>query len=300
MLQDLSSSENSYVSTELIPNIYYLSVSHTGLPILFIKHKNNNNYDYELNSVSLSFNKEYVLSLGGETKEQSLSALKLLYVDNEKIDSFLYLISLGVNEFHSSSSSTGPLDIFTKLIELFEQANSPEKSVIQGLWAELYFIYTQDDPDDIIAKWRISDLDLIDFCYNTFVVEVKSTSSRNRIHSFSYNQYVSIINRCGKIVSIWTHPGDDSISVFELQELITKRCKQNFAINKLRNTVAKTLGFSTSTIDDYCFSLGIAEKSTRVIQYSDLVPISGNVIKGCIVDLSLKVDLEKCKMRGTL
>jgi Putative PD-(D/E)XK family member, (DUF4420) len=74
------------------------------------------------------------------------------------------------------------------LVELFRSLGEPPKRTIQGLWGELFIAVSSTMPMVLLDAWHCEPTERYDFSLGKLRVEVKSTSGRDRVHSFSYEQ----------------------------------------------------------------------------------------------------------------
>lgn len=74
------------------------------------------------------------------------------------------------------------------LISIFAALACPPRKKIQGLWAELLVIEQSYNPYILIKAWHQCPTAKYDFTLGRDKIEVKSSSSRRRVHHFSLEQ----------------------------------------------------------------------------------------------------------------
>lgn len=75
-----------------------------------------------------------------------------------------------------------------KLITIFSALVTPPVKKMQGLWGELLVIEQSKYPETLVNAWHSSLNAKFDFTLGRDKIEVKTTSSENRIHHFSIDQ----------------------------------------------------------------------------------------------------------------
>jgi hypothetical protein len=112
------------------------------------------------------------------------------------------------------------------LADMLQCLRLPNKQSIQGLWAELLLIAESTEPARWLAAWHSDPLELHDFCFDEGRVEVKSTSSQNRSHSFSHRQLWPPSGKPLVIASLLLHRDSSGESIFDLAEEIRSKVPQ--------------------------------------------------------------------------
>ncbi len=142
------------------------------------------------------------------------------------------------------------------LITIFSALTKKPIKKIQGLWAELLVIERSANPSVLINAWHSSPGAKYDFTMGKEKVEVKSTSSENRIHTFSLDQLNPTHNSELLIASVIVRESakcSGGMSVRNLYERICDRVLSSKERVHLSSVIAETIGENFRDIDKVCF-----------------------------------------------
>lgn len=142
-----------------------------------------------------------------------------------------------------------------KLITIFSALVNPPVKKIQGLWGELLVIEQSDYPEILINAWHSSPTAKFDFTMGRDKIEVKATSSENRIHHFSIDQLNPSPSSRLLIASMTVREsgeGNGGKSVRNLFDFISQKvgAQEKF---RLYQIMASTIGSSISKLDAVYF-----------------------------------------------
>lgn len=161
-----------------------------------------------------------------------------------------------------------------RLAAIFRNMLAPPTRTLSGLFGELSLIYQALLPHELIRDWREEDADRYDFSSNDLKVEVKSTSTRRRVHEFALEQCNPPTEAFGLVASIFIERAGRGTSIQELQSLIEARLKgRPDAILKLREVVAQTLGTAQRQAGNIFFDLTLATGSIAYFNLKDIPAI---------------------------
>lgn len=142
------------------------------------------------------------------------------------------------------------------LITIFSALSNPPKKKIQGLWAELLVIEQGSQPETLINSWHSSPTDKYDFTMGRDKIEVKSTSSENRIHTFSLDQLNPSSNSNLLIASTIVRESAHAADGLSVKGLYDKICKKVATIDsrlRLYTVIAETIGTDLAKLDSVHF-----------------------------------------------
>lgn len=109
----------------------------------------------------------------------------------------------------------------TRISELFQAVQRPQRRSTIGLWGELLVIAHSSDVNAAVEAWHSTPLDLFDFAGAGQRVEVKTSLGHHRMHYFSFEQ----ANPPGAIrafvVSVLTTSSVAGVSIAQLVDRIT-------------------------------------------------------------------------------
>ena len=129
-----------------------------------------------------------------------------------------------------------------KLINLFSLLTKPPIKTIQGLWAELFLMEQSLCPDYLVKSWHNSVFDKFDFNDGFDKIEVKSTSSNRRIHTFSLEQLNPNVGSSLIIASVFTIETGVGKSIFDLVYNIERKLIEKNLIFRLNEIILYTIG----------------------------------------------------------
>ena len=142
------------------------------------------------------------------------------------------------------------------LITIFSALSNPPKKKIQGLWSELLVIEQSSHPETLINAWHSSPTAKYDFTMGRDKVEVKSTSSEERIHKFSLDQLNPSPNSRLIIASTIVRESAEAEDGLSVKGLYNKICERVTAINsrlRLYTVIAETIGTDLAKLESVYF-----------------------------------------------
>ena len=113
-----------------------------------------------------------------------------------------------------------------------------------------------------VRAWRMDPDERVDFATGRLRLDVKSASTRQRVHEISFDQANPPAGTIGIIGSTWIEPLAGGISISRLLSKIEDRLQNDGqAVMRLRTIVAATLGDSLPYAADWSFDLELAKAS---------------------------------------
>lgn len=144
--------------------------------------------DYRLKYINIEHN---VLCNISENKNQLSLQLTIieLNIDGDTLSEYFLTVSEDIVSKLSENPNIKDFEnIFKDFIKIFEKLTAPPLKTIQGLWSELLFISLANNPDFFVECWHSNPKQIFDFINGKEALEIKSTNSYSRIHSFSLSQ----------------------------------------------------------------------------------------------------------------
>ncbi len=176
------------------------------------------------------------------------------------------------------------------LIELFRLAAQPPRGTVQGLWAELWLIAQAGDPEVLLNGWHAESTDAYDFNSGPERIEMKSTSRRTRMHSFSHRQLHPPAGTRVAIASVFVESSGGGLKVATLLEKIRRRVGSLGALRRLDYVVASTLGTDWRTGVEAGFDSELASESLRFFRVEEVPSLPSNIPHG-VSDIRYVSDL---------
>lgn len=228
--------------------------------------------------------------------DATCSVMRLNSTDTAVRDVFFSVCDSIALMLGNSPNDTELFKAMRRLAEIFRKMLLPPTRKLSGLFGELCLIYRARLPHDVIRDWREDDADRYDFSSNELKVEVKSTSTRQRVHEFSYEQCSPPAGSVGLVASLFVERAGRGTSIRGLQELIEARIAGRAgSILKLREVIATTLGHDLRGAETALFDLALAANSIRYFDLNEIPAIRSELPSG-ISRLRFASDLSSARL----
>ena len=269
-----------------------IGISPEGYPMFFIECNNtNHSLDINLEFISVLFNRTCRLLEGNKQSDNiyTIISLKTENVDFQQY--FLEVVCIVLEQLPERPSHKQLKTEIWKLIELFSRFNRPPRKTIQGLWAELFVIEQAKCPEYLIQSWHSSPDDKFDFNDGQDKIEVKSTSTARRVHSFALEQLNPNRNSNLLIASVFVVQTGRGKNIFDLMDSICKRV-QNLQLQfRLNEILSQTLGCDINKVFDFFFDYQQALNTLAFFDFKDIPTISNDNIPEQVSNVRLDCDL---------
>ena len=181
-----------------------------------------------------------------------------------------------------------------KLITIFSALVNPPVKEMQGLWGELLVIERSRYPEILINAWHSSPNAKFDFTLGRDKIEVKTTSSENRIHHFSIDQLNPSPSSRLLIASMTVREsgeGNGGKSVRDLFNAINKRVgvQEKF---RLYQIVAETVGNSIGKLDANHFDYVEAADTLAYYSARDIPRIKKSEVPAGVTEVKFASSLD--------
>ena len=180
------------------------------------------------------------------------------------------------------------------LITIFNALKNPPKKKIQGLWAELLVIEQSTQPETLINAWHSSPSAKYDFTLGRDKIEVKSTSSEERIHSFSFDQLHPSANSRLLIASTIVRESGQSptgLSVKDLYDRIRQRVTALDSQLRLYTIIADTIGTDLPRLESVFFDYTTAVDYLEFYDYKTVPSIPDENIPAVVTNITFSSNL---------
>ena len=213
---------------------------------------------------------------------------------NNHIQEYFLLMMEGVIEKVKDDPT---LDTITNeiqyLVDLFSHSKRLTEKETLGLWGELFVILNSEDTNNYIEAWRLESEDLFDFSFGERVLEVKTTTNRNRLHTFNNNQIKNYLSLNVEVASIITEKVDIGLSINDLWGDIKRKTSDSTLINKIGKVISKTIKNDHDALFTTKFDKYLAESSLKIINGNLIPHIEDDCLSPGITNISLKINLEQ-------
>lgn len=244
-----------------------------------------------LKYLELTHNLECKISENGESKNENYCVIIFRSDDQLLQKYFLGIAETLINSLSSNPTETEIFERFKNFIEIFRSLTEMPTKEIQGLWGELLLIEQSKNPELLINYWHILPEEKFDFNADNEKIEVKSSCTLERVHTFSAEQLNPTNNSQVIIASIFTKQISNGLNVFELAEKINNRVSENELKKKVFNIISKTLGntFEQTARIRYDYNLG--RNSLKFYRHQDIAKIERVNIPEKVSTVKFKSDL---------
>lgn len=286
-----TNSENEFKSS-LIPNTSHrIAKNSKGLPSILINTKNDDSLvgNYKGANILLRFKES--CKINEENKSSIFTILSCRSDDDLTIKMFLDICETTISQLKNDPSAREIKDITNTIIDLFRELSDKKRSIV-GLWGELFIIYTSSNIEKTLQAWHENPTDKYDFYDNNEALEVKCTTSTDRIHKFNHDQLLSEIEK-HYIVSIMVSENTiNGLSVLDLFEIIKENNLPINLLNKLQRNFYRVIGSNPKEdVNEIKFDLDYSKKNLMYYELKNVTSLINT--DDAITEISYKVDLSK-------
>ena len=167
------------------------------------------------------------------------------------------------------------------LASIFQKIRQPSARSLNGLFGELYLLLRSRNTAAALSAWRSNEHARFDFSVDDVRMDVKATSSRNRVHTFSYEQCNPPLGTVAAVASLHAEQAAGGESILSILNQIEYRVSFNAdLVFKLHETVAATLGTSLNSCLQRRYDLRLAESSLKFFDLEIVPAIRGRLPDG--------------------
>lgn len=227
-------------------------------------------------------------------KKFHYSIITLLSSDDSLQKEFIDIMMMIISKLNDTPSKSEIAAEMEYLIAIFEAMHAAPKKKVQGLWAEMLVIDQSKNPDQLIKAWHSEPSSKYDFTMGRDKIEVKSTSSEERKHTFLLDQLNPTQNSRLLIASVTVREsghGDDGLSIDELRDKICQRVESAEAQAHLFLVVAKTLGKDYRKARDLYFDYVEAADSLEFYDYHNIPKVAKEAVPKGVSGVKFVSDL---------
>lgn len=230
----------------------------------------------------------------GNHHEDNFSIITLRTQDKALQEYFIEIFTMMLKKMPQTPSMRELSIEVENLITIFSALSNQPKKKIQGLWSELLVIEQSSQPETLINAWHSSPSAKYDFTMGRDKIEVKSTSSEERVHKFSMDQINPSSNSRLIIASTIVResaPAADGLSVKGLYDRI---CERVTAINsrlRLYTVIAETIGTDLAKLENVYFDYTSAVDHLRYYDATEVPHIDKGNVPEFVTDVKFSSDL---------
>ena len=168
-----------------------------------------------------------------------------------------------------------------RLAAIFQKVRQPSARPLNGLFGELCLLLHSRNAAEALAAWRANDNVRFDFSDGDVRLDVKASGSRNRQHTFSYEQCNPPAGTIAVVASLYAEQAAGGVSLSSIMNQIETRVSSNAdLVFKLHENVAATLGASLKDSLQRRYDMRLAESSLLFFNLEDVPAIRGPLPAG--------------------
>ena len=184
------------------------------------------------------------------------------------------------------------------LLAIFASLKRKPIHKIQGLWAELLIIEQSQNPEITAKAWHNSPSSKYDFTMGVDKIEVKSTSSEERIHRFSLDQLSPTKSSQLLIASVIVRESAKDDNGLSIDDLYKKICQRIFDIDirmHVYTVMVNTLGDEYEKASVIYFDYCTAKDSLNYYDYKDIPKIEKQYVPMNVTSVKFDSNLSHIK-----
>jgi len=241
-LQKMNVSSNDYTLKELFPSIY-IGFDKTN-KLVYIVRSNQNNclpFVHGTGKIKVECNVKMNISSTNNSENASIHIIKFLSDNRKEQLIFLELCAAFFSESKSGFEEEYVLNTFQTIATFFTKKQEYSDDTLQGIFAELYTIYSFRNEFNLSLYWQSRDKMKFDFSLSdTDRIEVKSTRKEERRHRFLHEQ-LQAANLNILVFSYLLRLDDNGLSlrdlIYDCRSLMIPYPKQYLRLEKILHDV---------------------------------------------------------------
>jgi len=214
-------------------------------------------------------------------KNGRFTVIRCRSLDGETVRYFLSVCEVVLRTIGDNPARREIASAVHRLAVIFQKTQKPPARTVNGLFGELYLLSRSSNPARALTAWRIDDAARFDFVDGDVRLDVKTTSSRERTHIFSYEQCNPPPGTIAVAASMFVERVSRGISLRSLLDHIAEIVGPQIDLAlKLHEVTAATLGTSLNESMSLSFDGKLAESSLRFFNLTNLPAIRGPLPAG--------------------
>jgi len=241
------------------------------------------------------------ISTSVTTAVERCSLIRCLSEEREIQRCFLRILATFLPALGEAVDSRQLSIIIQRLVELFRLARRPRAQTLRGLWAELFLIARSQGPLILIQAWHTESSEHFDFSVGAERVEIKSSSTRTRVHEFSFEQAYPASGARAVAASVFVEESTNGTTLGELWDKVAKLSPTSEGRLKIERVCLQVLGEDVSEGRRAAFDWELAMESlaffdmARIPRVRDDQPPGVHDIRFAS-DLALSQDLSAAEL----
>lgn len=195
---------------------------------------------------------------------------------------YFFSICESILRILGGTPSTTDIDYsLRRIVALFQFLKRPATKSLVGLFGELFTLSHSQNPIFSMKCWRAEPKSRFDFSFEGGFLEVKATTTRRRIHSFSFDQCNAPGDVVSLVVSLFVEQVSKGVSLQSMiSQIESQIASEPDLVFKLHENVASALGSTIHSCLPLHFDLGLSESSFMIFDLSTLPAVRGPLPEG--------------------
>lgn len=304
LLQSFNESKNTFVDGEKYTVLSIEGMKHKvgksseGYPKVFVITKASKSVLHNLNGELFSVEYNIQCSLVDDKAEVTDAVFSIITL--RSTDEYLRKIFFDVFTMMLLTLPEMPTDMelamkIEGLLSIFAALKRKPIHKIQGLWAELLVIERSVCPNIVAKAWHNSPDSKYDFTMGADKIEVKSTSSEERVHKFSLDQLNPTVSSNLLIASVIVRESakdDNGLSVFGMYDKICARISDIDVRMHVYSIITNTLGDEYEKANNVYFDYVSGKDSLGYYDYKDVPKIDKKLVPAFVSAVKFDSNLE--------
>lgn len=282
ILKDFMTTTNSLVSGERYSVLSIEGMKHKigksveGYPKVFVMSETTKNAIQNINGELFSIEYNIQCSLVDENDKLTdtvYSIITLRSADESLIKIFFDVFIMMLMTLKDVPTDIELATVIEGLLSIFAALKKKPIHKIQGLWAELLVIERSKNPIIVANAWHNSPGSKYDFTMGSDKVEVKSTSSEERVHKFSLDQLNPTVSSQLLIASTIVRESakdENGLSIDDIYKRICNRIKDIEVRMHIYSVITNTLGDEYEKANTVYFDYVTGKDSLAFYEYTDI------------------------------
>ena len=300
-LESTTYKDNTYNVISLFDMLHKLGASKEHYPMFFIAANDvpNNIPNTIRELLSVEYDMECTINeVNGNSILRKFAIITLRSSDKHLQSYFIEIFAMMLMKMpHKPSKQELSIEV-ERLVTIFSALSATPRKKIQGLWAELLVIERSMDPQILINAWHSIPSSKYDFTLGRDKIEVKSTSSEERVHRFSLDQLNPSPSSRLLIASITVRESGPDLNGLSVRDLYDRICNRLQSIEtqiRLYTIIAQTLGNDINKIDAVCFDYITASETLAFYDYQTIPRILKKDVPPNVSEVRFVCNITKLK-----
>jgi Putative PD-(D/E)XK family member, (DUF4420) len=245
-----------------------------------------------LESLDVQFDLRCYLKRKGEAdQEGTFTVIRCRAGDAETVRYFLSVCDTIVQMGGDNPTRPQVASAVNRLAAIFQKMQKPPSRPLNGLFGELYILWRSGNAVRAVNAWRLDDTARFDFSDGDVRLDVKATTGRLRVHTFSYEQCNPPPGTIAVVASLHVEQAAGGMALRSIVDEIGARiAAQPDLLLKLHEVVVATLGTTLNEALALRFDIRLAQSSLKLFRLDDVPAIRGPLPLG-ISDVHFRSDL---------